>query len=317
MLKDYSYLTFMIADTKTKKISQTLFSQGINVIGRLFGLVSLPVGLVIASTAPVLALEVKFNPSSPRLGDSVSVIVSADNPPASGKITVTSGDESYPAYPIGSNQYRAFIAITPLEKPGRRVVRVTDGVTTRNMAIFVGKRNFRVQRITLPPGKAGTKASELELRRAREFREVRSPEKLWNGAFILPSKARRSTPYGVRRYYNGVFANDYYHRGLDFAGASGSPVVSPAPGRVVLVGRVSQGFRVHGNVVGIDHGQGVGSIMMHLKDISVTEGDVIQAGQKVGTIGTTGASTGPHLHWGLYVNGKSIDPEKWLKTNVE
>ena len=146
---------------------------------------------------------------------------------------------------------------------------------------------------------------------------MRTPEKFWKGSFKRPNQGRMSTQYGVRRYYNGVFANDYYHRGLDYAGASGSAVVAPAAGRVVLVGTVAQGFKVHGNVIGVDHGQGVASIFMHLKQISVKEGDFVQPGQKIGTVGSTGASTGPHLHWGLYVNGKSVDPMPWLNGTAE
>ncbi len=101
-----------------------------------------------------------------------------------------------------------------------------------------------------------------------------------------------STNYGVRRYYNGKFANDYYHRGVDYAGATGSPVIAPAAGRVALVGRVSQGYRVHGNVIGIDHGQGVISIFMHLSRINVQEGDLVKPGQIIGAVGSTGAATG-------------------------
>ena len=65
------------------------------------------------------------------------------------------------------------------------------------------------------------------------------------------------------------------------------------------------------NTIGIDHGQGVVSIMIHLSEIDVQEGDMVQAGQEIGAVGTTGASTGPHLHWGLYVNGRSVDPVLW------
>ncbi|MBA3924314.1 MAG: M23 family metallopeptidase, partial [Nostocaceae cyanobacterium] len=120
--------------------------------------------------------------------------------------------------------------------------------------------------------------------------------------------------YGVRRYYNGKFANDYYHRGVDYAGGTGSPIIAPAAGRVVLVGRVSQGFRIHGNCVGIDHGQGVTSIYLHMSRINVREGDLVKPGTVLGAVGSTGAATGPHLHWGLYVNGLSVDPVPW-RTN--
>ncbi|MDR9402283.1 MAG: M23 family metallopeptidase, partial [Halothece sp. Uz-M2-17] len=98
---------------------------------------------------------------------------------------------------------------------------------------------------------------------------------------------------------------------------TGSPVVAPASGTVALVGKESEGFRVHGNTVGIDHGQGVLSIFLHLNDINVQEGDRVTAGQKIGTVGSTGASTGPHLHWGLYVNGQAIDPAPWRFQGIQ
>jgi murein DD-endopeptidase MepM/ murein hydrolase activator NlpD len=84
-----------------------------------------------------------------------------------------------------------------------------------------------------------------------------------------------------------------------------------------MVGYVKDGFRVHGNAIGVDHGQGVVSIFMHLSRIDVTEGMMLQPGDVIGAIGTTGASTGPHLHWGLYVNAVGIEPAQWRKISFE
>jgi murein DD-endopeptidase MepM/ murein hydrolase activator NlpD len=166
-------------------------------------------------------------------------------------------------------------------------------------------------------GAAGAEATQHELDRVAAFKNLETPEKYWNGPFVKPNSGRISTGYGLRRYYNGVFAKDYYHRGVDYAGGTGSPVMAPAAGRIALVGRVSEGFRVHGNVVGIDHGQGVTSIMMHLSRIDVREGQMVKAGQRVGAVGSTGAATGPHLHWGLYVHGISVDPAPWREKGFE
>ena len=134
---------------------------------------------------------------------------------------------------------------------------------------------------------------------------------------MRPSQGRVSSIYGVRRYYNGVFAQNYYHRGVDYAAPNGSPVVAPAAGRVTLVGRVSDGFRLNGNTIGVDHGQGVVSVFIHLSRIDVREGDFVQAGQLIGGIGSTGFATGPNLHWGLYVNGVSVDPVPWRYDGFE
>ncbi|MHC0065118.1 M23 family metallopeptidase [Nostoc sp. UIC 10890] len=279
--------------------------RAINVLKGIFAV--LPIALAL----PVSALEVKVTPSNPKLGDTLSVEINLDNPDNGTNPTVASGNNTYPAFEIAPNQYRAFVPTTPLEKSGTRTLRVAGDGQVQNLAVNVLNRKFPVQRITLPPGKAGVKATEHELQRVAAFKALQTPEKYWNGIFLRPNAGRMSTTYGVRRYYNGTFANDYYHRGLDYAGAAGSSVIAPAAGRVALVGRVSQGFRVHGNVVGIDHGQGVTSIFMHLSRINVKEGDFVKAGQLIGAVGSTGASTGPHLHWGLYVNGQSVDPTPW------
>ncbi|MFO0409949.1 MAG: M23 family metallopeptidase [Dolichospermum sp.] len=266
---------------------------------------------------PAKALEVEIMPKNPQLGDTVSVLIEADAQKSLSNPTVKIGEKTYPAFEIAPRQYRSFIPTTPLEKAGVRTIRVSQEGQEQKLSIQVRDRRFPVQRITLPPGKAGVKATQEELKRVAELKALQTPEKYWNGVFLTPNAGRTSTRYGVRRYYNGVFANDYYHRGLDYAGAAGSSVTAPAAGRVALVGTVSQGFRVHGNVIGIDHGQGVVSIFMHLSRINVQEGDFVKAGQKIGTVGSTGASTGPHLHWGLYVNGQSVDPLPWKSQKIK
>ncbi|MCC5666256.1 M23 family metallopeptidase [Nostoc sp. CHAB 5784] len=285
--------------------SLTANRRAINMLKGIFAVLPLTFAL------PVEALQVKVTPTNPKLGDTLSVEINLDNPDNSTNPTVASGKNTYSAFEIAPNQYRAFVPTTPLEKAGTRTLRVTGDGQVQNLAVNVLNRKFPVQRITLPPGKAGVDATEHELKRVAAFKALQTPKKYWNGIFLKPNAGRMSTTYGVRRYYNGTFAKDYYHRGLDYAGAAGSSVIAPAPGRVALVGRVSQGFRVHGNVVGIDHGQGVTSIFMHLSRINVKEGDFVKAGQLIGAVGSTGASTGPHLHWGLYVNGQSVDPTPW------
>lgn len=266
---------------------------------------------------PARALEVQIMPKNPQLGDTISVFIEADAQKSLSNPTVMVGEKTYPAFEIAPRQYRSFIPTTPLEKAGVRTIKVSEEGKEQKLSIQVRDRKFPVQRITLPPGKAGVKATQEELKRVAEFKALQTPEKYWNGVFLTPNAGRTSTRYGVRRYYNGVFANDYYHRGQDYAGAAGSSVTAPAAGRVALVGTVSQGFRVHGNVIGIDHGQGVVSIFMHLSRINVREGDFVKAGQKIGAVGSTGASTGPHLHWGLYVNGQSIDPLPWKSQEIK
>ncbi len=282
---------------------------------------SLALGMLVpvVLASPVGALQVRVTPTHPQLGDTLSVVIQLDNPDGnkasvSSSPTVAFEQKTYPTFPIAPNQFRAFLPTTPLDKPGTQLLRVTSEGQVEKLSVSVRDRSFPVQRINLPPGKAGLEGTKDEMSRVAAFKQLETPQKFWNGSFLKPNQGRLSTVYGVRRYYNGVFAKDYYHRGIDYAGAEGSPVIAPAAGRVALVGRVSQGFRLHGNCVGIDHGQGVTSIFMHLSQINVKQGDLVQPGQVIGAVGSTGAATGPHLHWGLYVHGQSVDPVPW-RTN--
>ena len=270
---------------------------------------------ILSFALPVQALQVVVTPANPQLGDTLSVIIQVDgNGGETPKVSLQ--QKNYPAFPIGNGRFRALLPTTPLEKPGTRLLQVAGDGQVQKLSVQVRDRDFPTQSIWLPPGK-DEEGTDAEFDRVDAFKALVTPEKFWDGKLLRPNSGEITTIYGVRRYYNGVFAQDYYHRGVDYAGAYGSPVVAPAAGRVSLVGRESQGFKIHGNVVGIDHGQGVASILMHLARIDVKEGDVVKAGQVIGALGSTGASTGPHLHWGLYVHGQSVDPVPWRLQGVE
>jgi len=270
---------------------------------------------ILSFALPVQALQVVVTPANPQLGDTLSVIIQVDG--KGGETPkVSLQQKNYPAFPIGNGRFRALLPTTPLEKPGARLLQVAGDGQVQKLSVQVRDRDFPTQSIWLPPGK-DEEGTDAEFDRVDAFKALVTPEKFWDGKLLRPNSGEITTIYGVRRYYNGVFAQDYYHRGVDYAGAYGSPVVAPAAGRVSLVGRESQGFKIHGNVVGIDHGQGVASILMHLARIDVKEGDVVKAGQVIGALGSTGASTGPHLHWGLYVHGQSVDPVPWRLQGVE
>lgn len=269
------------------------------------GAIALSIGM------PVEALQVKIDPENPQLGDTLSVIVETDNPGTEPKVSWQG--RNYPVFALDGtrdNRYRALLPTSPLDKPGKLAIRVDGDGQKKDIALVLKNRTFPVQRLWLSKT-ASQPASQVELNRVGAFKKLVTPQKFWQGTFLAPSAARVSSIFGVRRYYNGKFAKDYYHRGVDYAGGYGSPVLAPAAGKVQLVGLVSQGFRVHGNTIGIDHGQGVVSIFLHLSKINVREGDVVRAGQVIGNIGSTGAATGPHLHWGLFVNGVSVDPTPW------
>lgn len=138
------------------------------------------------------------------------------------------------------------------------------------------------------------------------------PGAKWRGDFQEPSDAPRSSPFGVRRVRNGRTAG--FHRGLDYAGGIGEPVEAVGGGVVTLTGR---NFVLLGNCVIVNHGEGLTSLYIHLSQINVKEGQTVKAGQVVGRIGNTGASTGPHLHYATYFHGEPIDPDILLDLPAE
>lgn len=154
---------------------------------------------------------------------------------------------------------------------------------------------------------------EYEARREAEIAQVKaaraeiSPWPFWRAAYKWPATGRVSTHFGAQRFYGDVPAS--YHGGMDIAAPTGTPVVAPIPGVV----RLATGpFALEGNMIIIDHGRGLHSVMMHLSRIDVNVGDVVAQGDKIGAIGSTGRSTGPHLHWGMTWHGVRVDPEALL-----
>lgn len=264
---------------------------------------------------PASAIEVQVSPSDPELGDTLSVVVETTGTETEAPV-VQFQDKSYTTYELRDNVYRVLLPTSPLDTPGEHALTVTGEDDQRNLAVWLKNREFPTQSIWLPPDQE-TDISDSEYNIVDAFKALVTPEKFWNGAFLRPTNGDVSTIYGIRRYYNGEFAEDYYHRGVDYAASTGTPVVAPAAGRIALVGYEADGFVIHGNVVGIDHGQGVLSILMHLNSVSVQEGDMVEAGQQIGTVGATGMSTGPHLHWGLYVQGVAVDPVPWRYEGFE
>jgi murein DD-endopeptidase MepM/ murein hydrolase activator NlpD len=174
--------------------------------------------------------------------------------------------------------------------------------------LTVHKREFPVQRLTLPPGMVFLDP-ETERRAVSEgerlstlYRTVTS-ERLWRGPFARPVAGNEApTGFGSRRIINGQ--PRAAHSGVDYAAARGTPVVAANSGRVALVGD----YFFPGRLVVLDHGLGVYTLYFHLDSVAVNDGDVVDRGHILGTVGATGRATGPHLHFGALVGGARIDP---------
>tara|TARA_Y100001960_G_scaffold234449_1_gene246639 strand:- start:8479 stop:9282 length:804 start_codon:yes stop_codon:yes gene_type:complete len=178
------------------------------------------------------------------------------------------------------------------------------------------KQEYKVQHIKGIKKKHVTPDPEHLKRIGKESKEIKASRvgnsaKYFNTAlpeFILPTTGVETGVYGSSRTYNGEERN--WHKGLDIANKEGTMVFAPLKGKVVLA--MKDSF-FNGNLVIIDHGKKIYSIYAHLYDIIANKGDIVEVGDPIGLMGTTGRSTGSHLHWGVYVGHQAVDPKFLLK----
>ncbi len=273
--------------------------------------------LFLCLPAPcTVPFEVIVKPEIASLGDTVSVKI-LKLPDEKGPPKIFFDKTKSPVFNLPGNMYRTLLPISADFKAGTYQIEVFYNGHVKRIALPVKDTKYPLQDLTLPKTVSELKASKIEKDLVRKALNTFSPEKFWNGKFIFPSNGPLSTVYGVKRRINGVINPGYFHKGLDFAASSGSNIKAPENGKVVLVGLISKGFVVNGNCIFIDHGHGVISGYLHLSSVLVKEGDFVKKGQLIGKVGSTGIASGPHLHWGIYVLGKTVEPMKWVKTIID
>ncbi len=174
----------------------------------------------------------------------------------------------------------------------------------------VEQRTYREQRVEGVP-KRTVHIPEDQLPRIRqETRLIKAARKVDSAlphflqTFIWPATGIISGVYGSRRYYNGVPKRPHY--GVDIAAPQGSPVIAPASGVITLV---HDNMYFSGGTIIMDHGHGISSTFIHLHKVLVKKGDVVKQGDLIAEIGSTGRSTGPHLHWSMNWFKERLDPQ--------
>ncbi|MBN1402108.1 MAG: M23 family metallopeptidase [Anaerolineae bacterium] len=210
----------------------------------------------------------------------------------------------------------AFVGVSALAALGEQALSISattaDGRSlTLETSISIVAGNYGRETIPLTPSLTALldpSIAEPELRHVTEVYARFTPAVSWQGPFDWPLKGPITSYFGTRRWYGNILQS--YHAGVDIDGEAGDEVLAPAGGVVAL----AEALKVRGNVVIIDHGVGVLSGYYHLDRIDVEEGQIIEPGTRLGTVGSTGLSTGSHLHWELRVSGIAVDAAQWTET---
>ncbi len=129
----------------------------------------------------------------------------------------------------------------------------------------------------------------------------------WRRPFMLPVNGITTSSFGASRQY-GPGGNISYHQGADLAAPEGTPVHATNVGTV----RVAGFYPIKGGLIVIDHGGGIFSLYFHQSKLLVKVGETVKRGQVIGEVGTTGLSTGPHLHWEMRVDEEATNPLEWV-----
>jgi murein DD-endopeptidase MepM/ murein hydrolase activator NlpD len=213
-------------------------------------------------------------------------------------------------FPQTQGAHLGLMPIPALEKPGRYKLEYLDagGAVLKSESVVVLNAHFLTQNIVISKALSTLKPAPGEQETVNAFRTTVSDTRFWQEPFELPIPGCMTSPFGVRRLHNGKPTGDY-HAGFDQRGAAGTPIKAITAGTV----RIARQFNLRGGTVGLDHGQGLESIYMHMSKVAAVEGTTVKAGDIIGYVGSTGRSTAPHLHWTLYANGVPVNPSQWLK----
>jgi murein DD-endopeptidase MepM/ murein hydrolase activator NlpD len=242
---------------------------------------------------------------------------SLDPPISALKINFQKRD--YPVYrhPVNPSDFRfGLIAIPYRQTPGPARLTLTwtnaAGQHLHKIPFKIVAGNYPTDELKVEPGrvnpsKKNSDRARKEARRVRQIYAGGNITALWAGDFQLPMDSKITSSFGNKRLFNGQLKS--YHNGVDFRASVGTPVLAANSGVVKL----ADNLFYSGNTVIIDHGNLIFTIYAHLSKLEVKTGQPIAKGQPIGLTGATGRVSGPHLHWGVKVNGSAVNPIEFVE----
>ncbi|GED71868.1 peptidase M23 [Brevibacillus reuszeri] len=222
--------------------------------------------------------------------------------------TVTLFSQTYHLQP-SEGEYTRFIPIPFNAKPGSYQLQSAD--KKLSVSLTISPKKFEVDSITVSQKmsqmRQDTNRINADQKKINAARSVSAKTPYFDGPFKQPAEGKLTTPFGYQRVVNGVPANR--HAAIDIANKTGTPIWASNHGKVVL----ADSLYLTGNTIIIDHGLNVFSIYAHMSKLEVKTGQEVKQGQVIGQMGTTGFSTGPHLHYGMLIGNTYVNPQPFFE----
>lgn len=223
-------------------------------------------------------------------------------------VTAETGLSFQPVFFRSDNGWHALLPIHWNTEPGDYPLLIQAGSAQFRLTVSVADRAFEIQNLTVDETTTSqtvenNDANDEWNRLIEPLKAISDDEQYWSGEFIQPVDGEITTQYGMIRYVNGSAASTR-HSGVDLAADRGTPVQAAGNGRVLFAGYL----QLTGNTVLIEHGYGLKSWYYHMDSLNVSQDEMVKQGQIIGEVGSTGFSTGPHLHFAMSVNRVFVNP---------
>ncbi|GMT49677.1 MAG: hypothetical protein IEMM0008_1216 [bacterium] len=286
--------------------------------------------LLISLPSDLKSFTVSVTSINPAQGSTFAVYLTAKTPLSI--LAANFGNRQIKFFLVKENVYRAFVGIDVQDLARQVPLRIL--ALPKNATPLLFQYNLRIKerytrirkkrkkrrrgsvRVNLPKNKRKLLKGNNKIIERNFFTQhfkASSPKKRWAGLFKWPIRTSRSRVRSFGRYRTYILGKNTviraYHRGIDISSPKGTPVKASNNGIIAVAAH----YNIRGNAILINHGQGIYTAYYHLSRIRVKVGQSVKKGELIGRVGTTGLSTGPHLHWELRINGVSVNPDHWCR----